>query len=79
MKGFPVKPCLHTHIGLWLITLQFAFTPQAVRHGLEHFFSTHARFAGHSELTTHSGLQFGGEPIKFGIQEHTACLFISLH
>lgn len=29
----------------------------------------------HSAETTHSGLQFGGEPIIFGWQAHTAAPF----
>lgn len=39
----------------------------------------HALSAEHSELTTHSGRQFGGLPVYVGKQEHTACPFNSLH
>lgn len=38
-----------------------------------------AKFGGHSELITHSGRQYGGEPTKEGKQEQTACPLISLH
>lgn len=79
MKGFPVNPCLHTQIGLWLITLQRAFSPHAPSQGLMHFCELQDKSGGHSELTTHSGRQFGGEPLNEGKQEHTACPFISLH
>lgn len=47
--------------------------------GSKHFWFKQAKFATHSELTTHSGRQLGGDPTKFGKQEHTACPFISLH
>lgn len=33
----------------------------------------------HSELLMHSGLQFGGDPINSGKQEHEGDPLISLH
>lgn len=60
MKGSPVKPRWQLHIGLWLITLHIAFNPQVPGQGLSHFWFIHALSRGHSELTIHSGRQFGG-------------------
>lgn len=54
-------------------------SPQLFIQGSLHFWSVHAKFGGHSELTTHSGRQLGGDPIKVGKHEQTACPFISLH
>lgn len=34
---------------------------------------------GQSELTTHSGLQLGGLPIKLSMQAHDGSLFIAWH
>lgn len=48
-------------------------------HGSKHLLLIQAKFDSHSELTTHSGRQFGGEPIKSGKQEQTACPLVSLH
>lgn len=71
MKGSPIKPDIHEHIGLWFTTLQFEFNPQCPGHGSEHFWLMQALLEAHSELTVHSGLQPGGEPIKLDIQEQT--------
>lgn len=38
----------------------------------------HARYEGHSEWTTHSGRQSGGNPKNPGWHEQTGLLFISL-
>lgn len=38
-----------------------------------------AMLLGHSELTVHSGLQLGGDPMLPGKQEQTAFPPISLH
>lgn len=38
-----------------------------------------ARWLGHSLLLTHSGLQFGGDPINPSRQEHDGESPISLH
>lgn len=38
-----------------------------------------ARFAGHSELMLHSGLQLGARPTKFGKQEHAGVSPTNLH
>lgn len=79
LKGSPVKPFKQAHIGLWLITLQSEFDPQAPGHGSMHFWLTQALSCGHSALTVHSGLQPGGLPTYVGKHEHTACLLTSLH
>lgn len=39
----------------------------------------HAKLLGHSEFKTHSYLQLGGEPMKFGKQEHDGYPLVSLH
>ena len=45
--------------------------PQRPGHGSWHFLFMHALSDGQSELTTHSGLQLGGEPIISGRQEQS--------
>lgn len=79
MNGSPVYPLKHLHIGLCWNTLQSVFTPQAPGQGSLHLRLLHALFWGHSELTTHSGLQVGGLPIYPWTQEQTAWPLISLH
>lgn len=59
--------------------MQLALSPQLPIQGSKHFWSMQAKFGGHSELITHSGRQYGGEPTKEGKQEQTACPLISLH
>lgn len=44
-------------------------------HGSTHFWFKHASCNPHSADTTHSGRQFGGEPIIFVWQAHTAAPF----
>lgn len=78
-NGSPVKPDEQLQIGLWFTTWQREFSPHAPVHGSVHFILMHARFCEHSELTTHSGRQFGALPIKPGKQEHTTCSFITRH
>lgn len=39
-------------------------------HGSLHFILIHVRWYEHSLLLTHSGRQFGGEPMKLGAHEH---------
>ena len=57
-NGFPEKPGLHLHWGMWLVTMQSAFRPQIPGlHGLTHFRLMHAWSRPHSELLTHSGRQ----------------------
>lgn len=79
MNGSPVNPDGQLQMGLWFMTSHLALTPQAPEQGLAHLNLWHARFDGHSELTTHSGLQFGGEPVYSGRQEHTAWSFTFRH
>ena len=45
-------------------------TPHNPGQGSWHFLLIHAVFWEQSELTMHSGLQLGGEPIILGWQEH---------
>lgn len=54
------------------MTLQRAFTPHGLGHGFWHLLLRHAKSCGHSELTTHSGRQLGGDPSYSAKQEHTA-------
>lgn len=63
MKGSPVNPTTHEHIGIWFCTLQSALNPQDPGQGSLHFSDIQAKFEGQSVLTIHSGLQFGGDPI----------------
>lgn len=67
------------HMGLWLITLHSAFGPHGPGQGDTHFWFLHDLSAGHSELTTHSGLQFGGEPWYSGKHEQTLCPLVIRH
>lgn len=48
-------------------------------HGFIHFWLTHAFVEGHSELTTHSGLQDGGEPWNPSRHAQTAVLSVDRH
>lgn len=62
VKGSPVYCNAHWQIPRWCITVHSALIPHSPKHGLLHLKLMHARFVGHSEFWTHSGLQFGGEP-----------------
>lgn len=79
INGSPLKPNSQLQIGLWLTTWQRACNPHTPSHGFLHFWFTHDRSSAHSELTKHSGRQFGGAPIISGKQLHTAWLFNSRH
>ena len=78
-NGSPVKLFLHEHMGLWFKTLQFALRPQRFGQGSMHFWLMQAREVEHSELTTHSGRQAGGDPTYSGLQEHTPWPFTTRH
>jgi len=54
------------------MTLHRACNPHVPGQGSEHFCAIHALSIGHSALTTHSGRQDGGVPIKPCIHEQTA-------
>ena len=51
-----------------------ALVPQDPMQGSVHFCLIQARWLGHSLLTRHSGLQFGGNPKNVGKQEHKGVL-----
>lgn len=51
------------------MTLHWAFCPHVPGQGSLHFIFLHAKLYGHSPLLMHSGLQFGGDPMKSGRQE----------
>lgn len=51
--------------------------PHVPMHGSTHFWFKQASCKPHSADTTHSGLQFGGEPIIFVWQAHTAAPFVT--
>lgn len=78
-NGSPVKPKWQLQIGLWFTTVQREFNPQTFSHGFLHFWLIQDLSSGHSELTKHSGRQFGGAPIISGKQLHTAWLSSSRH
>lgn len=61
------------------MTWQLVLIPQVPRQGSTHLLFKQALFRGHSELTIHSGLQFGGLPRKPDKQEQTAWSLNSLH
>lgn len=69
MKGSPVYPFKHTHIGVWLTTRHSALFPHISLQGFLHLLLIQARWLAHSLLLIHSGLQFGGAPTKLGRQE----------
>lgn len=54
-NGFPVILSGQTHIGMWFITSQFAFTPHVPGHGSLHLLPTQALSLGQSVFSTHSG------------------------
>lgn len=59
------------------MTLHMPVTAQAPIHGSLHFWLIQAKLLEHSELIVHSGLQFGGEPMKFCKQLQTGEPFLS--
>lgn len=79
MKGSPVYPLIHVHIGVWLTTWQFALEPHAPMQGSLHFWLMQANWVMHSLLLIHSGLQFGGMPENSGRQEHDGELLSTWH
>lgn len=54
-NAFPVILSGQTHIGMWFITSQFAFTPHVPGHGSLHLLPTQALSLGQSVFSTHSG------------------------
>lgn len=76
-KGSPLKPWGHLQMGLWLTTEHSALTPQLPGQGSLHFWLTQALESSQSELTTHSGRQVGGLPMKPSIHLQTAIPFTS--
>lgn len=79
VNGSPVCPGEQAQTGLWLMTEQWALRPHVPGQGSWHFWLMQALFWAHSELTVHSGLQPGGDPMYVGRQEQTACPLISRH
>lgn len=70
---------MQMQLGLWLTTLQSAFSPHVPGQGSLHFWLIQAKWLEHSLLLTHSGLQLGGWPINWGKQEQDGDPLISLH
>jgi len=58
-----VKPDGQLQIGLWFTTWQRAPVPHVPGQGSVHLNRWQALFCGHSAFTTHSGRQFGGDPM----------------
>ena len=80
VNGSPVNPDGQEQIGLCLTVSHLAFNPQVPwTQGSTHFERIQALFMGHSELTTHSGLQFGGVPINSGRHVQTAWSLTTRH
>lgn len=69
MKGSPSYPEMQIQFGVWLTTLHSAKEPQTPGQGSLHFWLMQAKWLEHSVLLTHSGRQFGGEPINSGRHE----------
>lgn len=61
------------------MTLHCAIIPQEPGHGSRHFSVIQALLLGHSELTRHSGRQFGGAPMYVGRHEQDGEPLKSLH
>lgn len=75
----PSYPSGQVQIGTWFWTEHLAISPQAPIQGFLHLWFIQAAEWKQSELSTHSGLQFGGRPIKFNRQEHAGWEPITLH
>lgn len=76
VKGSPVYPSRHVHIGVWLTTWHSALLPQDPMQGSWHILFMHAWWVEHSALFMHSGLQFGGLLTKPGKHAHDCCPLI---
>lgn len=61
-NGSPENWGGHEQYGLWFRTLHNAYSPHVFGQGSAHFWLIQALSNGHSELTIHSGRQFGGFP-----------------
>ena len=72
LNASPVKPSAQLQSGVWFTTRQTALVPQDPGQGSTHFLLTHVWADGQSELTMHSGRQFGAVPIILGIHWHFA-------
>lgn len=78
-NGSPVNPGGQMQLGVWLITAHSLLIPHDPGQGSLHFSLIHAKLLGHSLLLTHSGLQFGGDPMNAGKQEHEGLSPVTLH
>lgn len=54
-------------------------SPQEPGQGSRHLLLMHANWLLHSALIVHSGLQFGGEPMKLAKHVHDGDLLIAWH
>ena len=75
----PWNPCMQLQTGLWLRTRQSAFALQDPGHGSTQRWLIQALVDGQSELTIHSGRQFGAVPIMLAKQPHWACPATTVH
>lgn len=71
-NGSPEYWSKHRQIGWWTLTVHVVYGPQAPAHGSLHSSLMQAKFPGHSAFRVHSGRQFGGRPMYFGVHEQTA-------
>lgn len=78
-NGSPIYPFGHLHKGEWLTTWHSAFGAHDPGQGSLHFILIQAKLYGHSLLVMHSGLQFGGDPMNCGRQEHAGDSPWTLH
>jgi len=79
VNGSPTNPFGHLHMGEWLTTWHSAFVAHDPGQGSLHFMFKQAKLYEHSLLVMHSGLQFGGDPINWGRQEHAGDSPWTLH
>lgn len=80
-NGSPDVEGGHQQIGAWLNTRHIAPLPHVPGQGSMHLLRTQARSRGHSELTTHSGLQpvVDASPLVPLGHEHMALSPITVH
>lgn len=70
LSGSPVYPSRQSQRVWWRVTWQIALIPHSPTQGSLHFLFMHVWLVGQSVFIMHSGLQFGGDPMKVDKQVH---------